>query len=1218
MKKVLAFLICLCLMAAIMPLGISADSTPLALSYDDYYTFEGAASVTSSDTSVLSVSGNTVHAVGLASAPVTVTADGEEYSVTVKKAKINIVMVAGQSNACGEISGTPTESNFYRSATTTKGTAYLWGIGATKPAALSGNGTYDGFRAALAEEWYQQSLLAGDPEKTVVVFGSNHTGTPGEKIAEFLDESSTKGTVGKASAMLNACYEYYSTGAGAQFYDITNCGMYWLQGESDSTQSVTYYYENFTTLWKNLKTATQNRLNYCAFMRVRRDSGTQNLSYSGPVIAQYQLTNDNADMFMASTITENWTGETTDTVRIDVSKYHVFDEDQYASVISADGKTITAQLTHVYGGLHYTRMGYNIIGADAGYNMYRSLHNPQTKLVLTDSNGLPGTALDVGGAASFKEEEITANLYAYAAPGSAPTTVKTTINSTGVGASDITETAINVMSAGTKTGCLINIDKLFLYVDPVITVTASAGKADFQIDTATEDNPEPFGESPENAVYYHWDFTDSSTYSKGLNDGTVSSEKALIVRTAPDSEAFGLMKYSSSANLNVTYSDSLGIVRSAITNDYFSIYNKDGGEGITTTLTNGFAIEFTGAFNNAAGIILGKKNGGSGHPFFFKHNNSTFSIGGSTPSGTANLKGIDTTKPATYRFTFDGENYNFKIFQDGALIYDAPVTFNGAVTESFFNWNFFLPCFASNSGYNFAGSVSDVKFWTSYSYALSFEGSSAATYTLNGIGGNKITAEETKFTVTPSGIYLIESVSANGEKLTPDQNGYYTINAREDTVIRIVTAANIDGHHVDEGVIVKEPTCEEDGLKIYTCLDEGCGATFEELIAALGHDIDDGVITKEPTKYSAGEKRYSCKNAGCDEHTIEYISALEALYYHWDFTNLSTYKNGSALTINTAPDSQAVGQLVYVSGAQSELTYSSGGLARENESENYFTIINKDGTTGVTLSLTDGYMMEFTASFPTNNDIIFGRLNAGHGHPFIFRNQKTRLTIGGGTPSGNITPTGIDFTKLATYLITFDGTTYHAKITQGSTVYETDFTFTADVAETWLNINYMFPNFRSGFNYTGTVTDVKFWTSYSFDVTANGENFTSSINSGDLVFGDGAYNFTLTPNDGYEIANVTSSTGLLTKNADGSYTLSNPTADAIITVTTQKPTLYGDANGDGKVDLVDLVRIKKYLAFGEVELDLTAANADRDSKGAIDANDLTVIINHILGKPQEI
>lgn len=1217
MKKLLALLVSLCLIFAICPVFAFAEDVSLFLCYDDYYTFDGASSVTSSDASVLSVSGNTVHAVGLSSSPIMVTADGKEYLITVKKAKINIVMVAGQSNACGEISGTPTESNFYRSTTTTKGTAYLWGIDATAPKALSGNGTYDGFRAALAEEWYQQSVLAGDPEKTVVVFGSNHTGTPGEKIAEFLDETSSKGTVGKASAMLNACYEYYSTGIGAQYYDIVNCGMYWLQGESDSTQSVTYYYDNFTTLWKNLKTATHNRLNYCAFMRVRRDSGTTNLSYSGPVIAQYQLTNDNADMFMASTITENWTGATTDTVSVDVSKYHVFDEDQYSSVLSEDGNIITARLTHIYGGLHYSRMGYNIIGADAGYNMYRSLHNPDTKLVLTDSNGLPGTVIPTGGKATISEENITVNLFTYAAPGSAPSTVKTTIRSTGVGATDITEGTINIMSAGTKTGCLINIEKLLLYIDPVITVTTSAGAGEFTIDTSVEDNPEPFGESPENAVYYHWDFTDSSTYSKGLTDGAVNAEKALTIRTAADSEAFGIMKYNNTANTNVTYSDSLGIVRSAITNDYFTILNKDGGDGITTTLTDGFMMEFTGAFKNTAGIVFGKRNGGGGHPFFFKSSNTLFSIGGATPKASIKFSGIDTTAPATYRFSFDGTTYYFEIIQ-GNTHFKTTVAFDTAPSDTHFNWNYFLPYFGSGNGYNFAGSISDVKFWTSYVYGLSFEGSSSATYELEGIGGDTVTAEETKFTVTPNGIYVVESVSANGEALTADENGYYTLNAREDTVIRIVTTAKIDGHTVDDGVITVPPTCTADGFKVYSCTDEGCDMTFEELLPALGHDMNDGIITTEPTKYSAGVRTYSCQNEGCTHNYKEYISALEALYYHWDFTNLDTYNNGSALTVNTAPDSQAVGQMVYVSGAQSELNYSDSGLTRANESANYFTIKNKDGSTGIILSLTDGYMMEFTASFPTNNDILFGKANSGSGHPFIFRNQKTRLTIGGGTPSGNITPTGIDFTKLATYLITFDGTTYHAKITQGTTVYETDFTFTATVAENWLTINYMFPAFRETFNYTGTVTDVKLWTSYSFGVTAEGENFTSTITDTDLVFGDGSYTFNVTADDGFDIANVTSSTGVITKNADGSYTLSNPTADAVITVETQKPILYGDANGDGKVDLIDLVRVKKYLAWGDVDIDLTAANADRDTSGIIDANDLTVIINFILGKIVEI
>ena len=130
MKKLLAFLVSFCLVFALIPVCVSAEGTPISLCYDDYYTFDGADTVTTSDESVLTVSGDTVHAVGLSSSPVTVTVDGNDYSVTVKKAKINIVMVAGQSNACGEISGTPTESNFYRSTTTTPGTAYLWGVGA--------------------------------------------------------------------------------------------------------------------------------------------------------------------------------------------------------------------------------------------------------------------------------------------------------------------------------------------------------------------------------------------------------------------------------------------------------------------------------------------------------------------------------------------------------------------------------------------------------------------------------------------------------------------------------------------------------------------------------------------------------------------------------------------------------------------------------------------------------------------------------------------------------------------------------------------------------------------------------------------------------------------------------------------------------------------------------------------------------------------------------
>ena len=61
----------------------------------------------------------------------------------------------------------------------------------------------------------------------------------------------------------------------------------------------------------------------------------------------------------------------------------------------------------------------------------------------------------------------------------------------------------------------------------------------------------------------------------------------------------------------------------------------------------------------------------------------------------------------------------------------------------------------------------------------------------------------------------------------------------------------------------------------------------------------------------------------------------------------------------------------------------------------------------------------------------------------------------------------------------------------------------------------------------------------------------------------------------------------------------------------------GDANLDGKVDLVDLVRAKKYMVNKAANVSMTSpisiVSVDADATGAIDANDITAIINKILG-----
>ena len=141
-KRLLSAILALCMILTMMPsMAFAADqddtSKTISLQNDDYYTAGSTVTLENAGTdivanatgNVLALDGNTIHAIGLGNAKVII--DGEAYTVTVTKAKVNIILVGGQSNATGEYNGNylvdkqadfdvaPTECD--------KGTAYLWG-----------------------------------------------------------------------------------------------------------------------------------------------------------------------------------------------------------------------------------------------------------------------------------------------------------------------------------------------------------------------------------------------------------------------------------------------------------------------------------------------------------------------------------------------------------------------------------------------------------------------------------------------------------------------------------------------------------------------------------------------------------------------------------------------------------------------------------------------------------------------------------------------------------------------------------------------------------------------------------------------------------------------------------------------------------------------------------------------------------------------------------
>ncbi len=68
------------------------------------------------------------------------------------------------------------------------------------------------------------------------------------------------------------------------------------------------------------------------------------------------------------------------------------------------------------------------------------------------------------------------------------------------------------------------------------------------------------------------------------------------------------------------------------------------------------------------------------------------------------------------------------------------------------------------------------------------------------------------------------------------------------------------GHTWDNGKITVTPTCEEKGLKVYTCTK--CGATKEKTLAAYDHTYRLKEVVSEPTCTEAGVQLHRCTDCG--------------------------------------------------------------------------------------------------------------------------------------------------------------------------------------------------------------------------------------------------------------------------------------------------------------------------------------------------------------------
>ena len=108
-------------------------------------------------------------------------------------------------------------------------------------------------------------------------------------------------------------------------------------------------------------------------------------------------------------------------------------------------------------------------------------------------------------------------------------------------------------------------------------------------------------------------------------------------------------------------------------------------------------------------------------------------------------------------------------------------------------------------------------------------------------------------------VTLAPTETSSGTKL-------YTCLFCGDTRVEILPAV---GHAWDNGVVVA-PDCENGGYTLFTCTDNGCGATYKDFfVDKLGHSYNDGVETKHPTLNAEGVMTFSCTRTGCDSSYTE-------------------------------------------------------------------------------------------------------------------------------------------------------------------------------------------------------------------------------------------------------------------------------------------------------------------------------------------------------------
>ncbi len=165
-------------------------------------------------------------------------------------------------------------------------------------------------------------------------------------------------------------------------------------------------------------------------------------------------------------------------------------------------------------------------------------------------------------------------------------------------------------------------------------------------------------------------------------------------------------------------------------------------------------------------------------------------------------------------------------------------------------------------------------------------------------------------------------------------------------------------HVYDKGVVKVEATCEEDGIKVFTCLD--CGATYEQTIRATGHRYGTAKVTVEATCTEAGKKVSTCRN--CKAKKTQTIRPLGHDFADWTFITTPTLDAKGEIKRVCTRDSSHVETFVLPALNPTDYVYTIvTAPACESKGEGKYTYTKNDTVLSVTVELAEiGHAYKWT------------------------------------------------------------------------------------------------------------------------------------------------------------------------------------------------------------------------------------------------------------------